>query len=126
MSRYRKSDVLDMCELLNEHSGQFFSAADAVKVIELAQGFTAMPVEPELEEVPEYVYFVSFTFGDVNGSGSGSSSIWRTTPITSWADVEDVTAGVAAKHQRNGHPVRRESVVILNFILLSGPKGNPS
>lgn len=69
-----------------------------------------------------YNYFVSYSYGDGRSQGFGSTHVMRLMPVTSYADVLDLTESVIENQSRGGIQLRPEGVVIVNFILLSGPK----
>jgi hypothetical protein len=66
-----------------------------------------------------YTYFVSYS----HGAGFGSMSLVFRRPIDSWSAVQSATA-VAAKEVQRRMPdrsVTANDIMILNWILLSGP-----
>lgn len=75
---------------------------------------------PPMEPVPEYVYLVSYAFN--NGlNGFGASEIRATAPLNSWAEVRKLKTAIA-EPVAGRVPLDANAIVILNWILLSGPK----
>ena len=63
-----------------------------------------------------HTYFVSFH----NGVGFGSCAIRTNAAVTSWEHVNALRDLISAVPESAG--ISRDDLVVLNFILLSGPK----
>jgi hypothetical protein len=67
-----------------------------------------------------YTYFVSYSHvSPTRGSGSGATSVVLAEPVVDWDGVEELTAAVFDSYSGT---MPLSAIVILNFILLSGPK----
>ena len=64
-----------------------------------------------------HTYFVSFH----HGSGFGSCAVTTNGPVTSWEGTNALREAVFASPEMPWG-VRRENLVVLNFVLLSGPE----
>ncbi|WP_435233383.1 hypothetical protein [Micromonospora aurantiaca (nom. illeg.)] len=71
-----------------------------------------------------YSYFVSYSFTMPNpkGMGFGSQQVDYDRPVRRFADVEVLTQKVHERLLSLGHAVPAGAIVVLNFVLLSGPE----
>lgn len=67
-----------------------------------------------------YTYFVSYSHASrLHGTGFGSTSVVLAEPVTDWQGIEALTAGAI---ENNAGRLPGAAIVIVNFILLSGPE----
>lgn len=66
-----------------------------------------------------YTYFVAYTILRPRQTIIGNMEVFRDQPITTFAQVNDVGAAIAATLRMGTEPT--DKVIITNWILLSGP-----